>query len=48
MVTGILLIMGPLSCRNGLGWWRDFVFDVVVVVQLFVVRDEKRLGSDSL
>ena len=38
--AGVVLIMGPLLCRNGLGWWREFVFDVAVVVQLFAVRDE--------
>ena len=47
-MSGVVQILGPLSCTNRLGWWREFVFDVVVVVQLFAVRDEKTLGSDSL
>ena len=29
-------------------WWREVAFDVMVGVQLFAVRDENTLGSDSL
>ena len=39
---------GPLLCTSVSRLWREVVFDVVVVVQLFAVRDENTLGSDSL
>lgn len=45
--NGVAFIVGPLL-MYGSGLWREFVFDVAVVVHMFVVLSEKMLGSEPL